>query len=254
MAHQTEIVVNGTVTEVTEFDHTAQEIDDGIDKVNTLTGEDIPTSASDSTSISSQLSNKMGYVAKATGFADLSDMPDESCICLTAKSGVIGLPNGWPAIGRNTFVRSRPGNTQYAFDFLLSYNSYKLAYRIPSRPWREIATATPPQEFDLPLASGWSNYGVAVSRYSKDQFGQVSVIIDISNAGAIASGSTVATLPAGFRPANPFDAPAIISNDPKGVGKCYFRPNGEIAIVGIGTASWDRVDYFTAQASFVASS
>ena len=106
----------------------------------------------------------------------------------------------------------------------------------------------------MPLASGWSNYGVAVSRYSKDQFGQVSVIIDITNAGAIASGSTVATLPAGFRPANPFDAPAIISNDPKGVGKCYFRPNGEIAIAGIGTASWDRVDYFTAQASFVASS
>ena len=118
----------------------------------------------------------------------------------------------------------------------------------------DVAIAKPPQEFDLPLASGWSNYGVAVSRYSKDQFGQVSVIIDITNAGAIASGSTVATLPAGFRPANPFDAPAIISNDPKGVGKCYFRPNGEIAIAGIGTASWDRVDYFTAQASFVASS
>lgn len=38
MAHQTEIVVNGTVTEVTEFDHTAQEIDDGIDNLHTLTG------------------------------------------------------------------------------------------------------------------------------------------------------------------------------------------------------------------------
>ena len=38
MAHQTEIVVNGVVTEVTEFDHTAQEIDDGIDNLHTLTG------------------------------------------------------------------------------------------------------------------------------------------------------------------------------------------------------------------------
>nr|WP_302651216.1 hypothetical protein [uncultured Agathobaculum sp.] len=52
MAHQTEIVVNGVTTAVTEFDHTAQEIDDGIDKVNTLTGDDIPTSAADSTPIS----------------------------------------------------------------------------------------------------------------------------------------------------------------------------------------------------------
>lgn len=38
MAHQTEIVVNGVVTEVTEFDHTAQEIDDGIDNLHALTG------------------------------------------------------------------------------------------------------------------------------------------------------------------------------------------------------------------------
>ena len=38
MAHQTEIVINGATTEVTEFDHTAQEIDDGIDNLHTLTG------------------------------------------------------------------------------------------------------------------------------------------------------------------------------------------------------------------------
>lgn len=38
MAHQTEIMINGVTTEVTEFDHTAQEIDDGIDNLHTLTG------------------------------------------------------------------------------------------------------------------------------------------------------------------------------------------------------------------------
>ena len=38
MAHQTEIVINGVTTAVTEFDHTAQEIDDGIDNLHTLTG------------------------------------------------------------------------------------------------------------------------------------------------------------------------------------------------------------------------
>ncbi len=38
MAHQTEIVVNGQTVEVTEFDHTAQEIDDGITNLSTITG------------------------------------------------------------------------------------------------------------------------------------------------------------------------------------------------------------------------
>lgn len=36
MAHQTEIVVNGVVTEVTEFDHTAQEIDDMCDAAQSI--------------------------------------------------------------------------------------------------------------------------------------------------------------------------------------------------------------------------
>lgn len=34
MAHKTEIEVNGETIEVTEFDHTAQEIDDAVDKIN----------------------------------------------------------------------------------------------------------------------------------------------------------------------------------------------------------------------------
>lgn len=34
MAHKTEIEVNGVIIEVTEFDHTAQEIDDAVDKIN----------------------------------------------------------------------------------------------------------------------------------------------------------------------------------------------------------------------------
>lgn len=36
MAHKTEIEVNGTTIEVTEFDHTAQEIDDAVDKIGSM--------------------------------------------------------------------------------------------------------------------------------------------------------------------------------------------------------------------------
>lgn len=34
MAHKTEIEINGEKVEVTEFDHTAQEIDDAVDQIN----------------------------------------------------------------------------------------------------------------------------------------------------------------------------------------------------------------------------
>lgn len=34
MAHKTEIEINGEKVEVTEFDHTAQEIDDAVDTIN----------------------------------------------------------------------------------------------------------------------------------------------------------------------------------------------------------------------------
>ncbi len=36
MAHKTEIEVNGVIIEVTEFDHTAQDIDDAVDKIKEL--------------------------------------------------------------------------------------------------------------------------------------------------------------------------------------------------------------------------
>lgn len=228
-----------------------------------VTGDTIPTSATDETTISSQLSNAVrvnpGYGNTLFG-NDLNDW--KRLGTYNSIGGVtVNAPPGTDGWGVVPVFSGSGDNSVSVLQMFIPLNLvggkrsiYRRVFRSTWTDWEPLATATPPQEFDLPLASGWSNYGVAVSRYSKDQFGQVSAIIDITNAGAIASGSTVATLPAGFRPANPFDAPAIISNDPKGVGKCYFRPNGEIAIAGIGTASWDRVDYFTAQASFVASS
>lgn len=36
MAHKTQIEINGMPVEVTEFDHTAQEIDDAVDKIKDI--------------------------------------------------------------------------------------------------------------------------------------------------------------------------------------------------------------------------
>ena len=71
--------------------------------------------------------------------------------------------------------------------------------------WGVTATATPPQEFDLPLADGLEP--IEPCRYSKDQFGRVLVNIDCKpTTGIVSIGEnqslSIGTLPEGFRPAH----------------------------------------------------
>ena len=66
--------------------------------------------------------------------------------------------------------------------------------------WEKIATATPPQEYDLPLVEGVESYGI--SKYCKTQENIVIVNFAVVFADVkTGSGSYLfATLPAGFRP------------------------------------------------------
>ena len=64
-----------------------------------------------------------------------------------------------------------------------------------------IATATPPQEYDLPLVDGCSNANMeSKSRYSKDQFGRVLVDFAISGDIKAYEHTQIAILPIGYRP------------------------------------------------------
>lgn len=99
--------------------------------------------------------------------------------------------------------------------------------------WQPIATATPPQEFDLPLAEGYTqNNGC---KYSKDQFNVVRVTFNLSkSAGTIAGGEVVATLPAGFRPKRYWACVAIGNNIPSDAATRHpvvvqVATNGEIS-------------------------
>lgn len=64
-------------------------------------------------------------------------------------------------------------------------------------PWKKIATATPPQEYDLPLAEGMSG----TCKYSKTQEDLVIVTfsIDVDENTTCADNTLIGTLPAGFR-------------------------------------------------------
>ena len=75
------------------------------------------------------------------------------------------------------------------------------------RKWVPIATATPPEQIPLNLAEGWQikNY----AKFWKNQFGEVSLFFRVGKATGETAQGTIATLPAGFRPAVPVHAAAV---------------------------------------------
>ena len=64
--------------------------------------------------------------------------------------------------------------------------------------WFQGVIATPPQEFSLPMSSGWGGN----SRYSKSQESVVLVNLyaELEGGGSCTDGTIIATLPAGYRP------------------------------------------------------
>lgn len=189
------------------------------------TGDDIPTSASDPTSISSQLSNALKLLNFEAGEGnDLSSLPEEPFFCLTALTGITGLPDGWPQ-GRNDLIRFYTGNLVYALDLIAGYSNNRLAYRFVNKDWTEIATATPPQEFDLPLADNWTTQ--QASTYFKTQEGIVVARIAIKSTAEYTSGGLLFTLPEGFRPSENVEFPCTIKKaDNLQASSIYFRTSG----------------------------
>ena len=106
-----------------------------------------------------------------------------------------------------------------------------------------IATATPPQEFDLPLAEGFADNGGAC--YCKTQEGIVyvnAVLKSDTTREATSVGCVVGTLPAGFRPSNPVYTATLFDTGDMGgriLGKLAVRTNGQIVVANV-TSSWDR--------------
>lgn len=230
----------------------------------TLTGEDIKTSASDETTISSQLSNLK--IKTYTSFIQLGlsgeIAPDQLFNALPTGSILItscGIPNT---------LSERPTESQYGYIFCYKMsdatasfewgeppsgsggygNLYRAQYRTLSSPsftgWRKLATATTPQEFDLPLAEGVSNGGDGHSIYWKDQFNQVHVIVNASVPQiSVSNGYTVATLPEGFRPSKMLitDCSCLSDNVREGGLSLNFSTNGTIKYFGSFRSAGDII-------------
>lgn len=104
--------------------------------------------------------------------------------------------------------------------------------------WKQISTATSPQEFDLPLAEGLQPvpaYGS--NKYRKNQFNEVGITISVTKTDVgtndIENTSLLATLPAGFRPATMISGAAFVDRGEESVVYPAFiliYPDGSVKI------------------------
>ena len=169
---------------------------------------------------------KMGLISNLP--TDLANLPAQPFIGLTDKSGVTGLPESWDQ-SRCDLIRFWCGNLEYTLDFIASYANKKLAYRLATGKWAEIATATSPEETSLPLMSGVSpstQHGGYKCVFSKDQFGKVYITLGVQ--GTFQNGQSIFTLPPDCSPnenavinAYTDGYAAFIKIGPNGVGVIY---------------------------------
>ena len=276
MAHQTEIVVNGVVTEVTEFDHTAQEIDDSVDRAMlsllavaaaaaydpegsyavgdycTYRGKlrkcssAIPsgetwteshwtttTVAAEMEELSSQLSNRLRLPIAIPANADLNNYITPGMYYCDVDATVESVQNCPTTHAFSLFVEI--GAASEVVQTLKTWhdgNGYKTTVYVRSKypewgaGWQKLATATPPEGYNLPLSDGISVQDGLSAVYNKNQFGEVVVHGDL--VGQMQNGSVIATLPAGFRPIYTLEMPATCDFT---AGRIQVNSAGEIIVI-----------------------
>lgn len=119
--------------------------------------------------------------------------------------------------------------------------------------WYRFATATPPQEYSLPLSANVSPttvIGGTKNSYYKNQFGEVTISLGVD--GTITNGMTLFTLPEGYRPSGNV-AFACYATDGTGVAIPAFILVGTNGYGGAYNSSGGNMSLIFAIGSFLAS-
>lgn len=208
-----------------------------------VTGDTIPTSDSDPTTISSQLSNRLSN--QITDRVQIPDGSDFATFMIDKPYGyyyVFGedLVEGMPTTDRvwwfiwhvpsGIFAVSANTNELFRAEFT---NNHLWA-------WRKIAFCEKPQEFDLPITAGYEDQ-LYQNTYYKTQDGivHVSFYIRKTTSTAFDSQEVFATLPAGFRPSS--ELARDVGGDGINLGngivatEIHIRTNGEMYIWGVNS-------------------
>lgn len=212
----------------------------------TLTGEDIKTSASDETTISSQLSNVVrvnpGYGNGLFGndlndwkrlgtFDTIGNNPDPVTLNVPPET------DGWGIV---TVLSAKDTEIEPTIQLFQPLNNIAggvrpLFYRFFRDTWTEwkpIAIATPPQEHAIVPKNGAQLRPGYKNSYSKDQFGHVVGNFAFAFTNFLANGTSIFALPQEFCPNASVDAVAWCF-DTAGNNYCcdiLITPDGEAAI------------------------
>lgn len=95
-------------------------------------------------------------------------------------------------------------------------------------PWELIATATKPQEYNIPFQSGWQ--AAAKATYCKTQE-EVCVVNCSASGSGVASSNFIAALPAGFRPsATVCETAHVYKNGVRDIAEVHIGSGGDIVV------------------------
>lgn len=176
-----------------------------------LTGADIQVSGSDETKIDAALSNKVSING-----GEINDtmnnviQPGRWTVAVpgNAPGNPPELQHGGTLFGfLDVYVQGSPSWIMQVFspaDNVTYVGNVFIRKNINNAGWTNwycFATATPPQEYDLPLATGITNITGTTSRYWKNQDSTVHVEISVQSASELAREALIGTLPVGFIPA-----------------------------------------------------
>ena len=198
-----------------------------------LTGEDIPVSEEDDTDMSTALSNKADKYPVLDIPADTSTPADypQGLSIVNGDGGVyltvVGL-NQWRVL--QFYGAENEG---------LYYRVNNSGQPVGWTSLLKVATATPPEESDLPLVDGWTN--VDRSTYFKTQENVVVLTLSAQYiSGAITGESHVATLPEGYRPTKTIPALCGIGELGSTTGYIKVDASGNV-FFGAGEQSINKV-------------
>lgn len=194
----------------------------------TLTGEDIKTSASDETTISSQLSKKAEWMPNnwKTEADAPSAYPLNSATTFFSGNSFAGIDQ--------CIVTTYAYNLNAARQIVSFLDNTGVKYRLTIGEdqwgaWKQISTATPPQEFDLALYDGFTVNGRCF--YYKTQESVVHVIGGVNGSFPYKLSTTIGQLPAGFRPSAATRGIAVTNNAPAYI---QINTNGAVVLYEMG--------------------
>lgn len=209
-----------------------------------VTGDTIPTSASDPTTISSQLSNKLssGKFVIIDASTDLHTLAGGTYFA----QGTVSKSDNWPYDGwfMGFIVVFRNGPEENSHGGIFVFYEYTSAIYHQAQafdawgPWVPIATATPPQEFDLPLAEGWSG----TAKYFKTQENICVLSLSVTKNDAFEINDLISTLPADCAPAYSMSRPAS-AFAPYSACTALLAEDGSIRLEDVTTLTTQRVLY-----------